>query len=211
MGIVSGIILIVIIVVVFAYAGSVIMGFVTDTSDAIKQGISDKELQIPNAPVGSKACDLFLTVTWREKNSIGFPVAEQILFTNTDGKTVKKEVKNCGVVAPVSNSLLTLLDFFGTEKIVSPLHLIIPEQQVSESSFMITFVLVDENGYEKKVPHYKDKIYKIPATTFEYDFEQKLIFRDVQYGEYTLELRAVGAVWNNHGENQPYIQHISVP
>ena len=47
MGIVSGIFLLLIIVVVFAYGGSVIMGFVTDTSGIVAQKIRDTETQIP--------------------------------------------------------------------------------------------------------------------------------------------------------------------
>ena len=211
MGIIAGIALLLIIIIVFAYAGSELMSFVTDTSSAVAQKIRDNETKIPNAPVGSTVCDLFLTATWREKNSVGFPVAEQILFTNTEGKTVIKEVNNCGTVAPASNSLLTLLDFFGTKKSMTPLDLIIPEQQLFESTFKMSFVLVNEDGYEKKLPHYQNIEYKIPASTFEYDFEQKLIFRDVQAGQYILELRPDDAKWNDHGENQPYRQNISVP
>ena len=211
MGIVSGIFLLLIIVVVFAYGGSVIMGFVTDTSGIVAQKIRDTETQIPSAPAGSKACDLFLTATWREKTTNEVFEVEQILFTNTDGKTVKKEVSNCGTVSVAPNSLLTLLDFMGTNKDVKPLDIIVPQQSVFEEPYTISFVLINSDGYEKKLPHYQSIKYVVPKLTYEFDFEQKLIFRDVEYGEYTLELRPDGARWFDHGESQPYMQHISVP
>ena len=133
------------------------------------------------------------------------------MFTNTEGKTVKKEVNNCGTVAPATNSLLTLLDFIGTSKTVTPLDIIVPNNNLFDEKYTISFVLIDENGYEKKLPHYQDREYIVPALTSEYDFEQKLIFRDIKYGEYTLELRPTNAKWNDHQDNQPYKQHISVP
>ena len=210
MGIVSGILLVLIVIVVFAYGGSVIMGFVTDTSSAFKQAVSDRELQIPSAPVGTSACDLFITVQWREKNSSGFPFIEQILFTNVDGKTVKKTVSNCGIVAPVQNSLMTLLDFIGSGK-AQPLEFVFPTQGITEGTYSMSFVLVDANGYEKKLPHYQNLPFKVPITTYENDYEQKLIFRDMQYGNYVLEMRPSEARWSDHGESQPYRQNISVP
>lgn len=211
MGIVAGIALLLIIVVVFAYAGSELMSFVTDTSSAVAQKIRDDETKIPNAPVGSTICDLFLTVQWREKSSNELFEVEQVLFTNSDGKTVTKEVSDCGTVAPASNSLMTLLDFFGTKKDVIPLDLIIPQQSAFDEPYYLSFVLVNDDGFEKKLPHYQSIKYIVPNFTFEYDFEQKLIFRDVQTGNYVLELRPDGARWFDHGENQPYRQNISVP
>lgn len=211
MGIVSGIFLLLIIVVVFAYGGSVIMGFVTDTSNAVAQRINDAEIQIPNPSVGEKACDLFLTATWREKSSTELFEVSNILFTNTDGKTVKKEVSNCGVVAPTSNSFMTLLDFLGSGNTPNPLDVILPVQSTFDAKYKMSYVLVNEDGQERKLPHYQNNEYLVPAFTFEYDYEKKLVFRDVEYGEYTLELRPENARWFDHGESQPYKQHISVP
>ena len=212
MGIVSGIFLVLIIIVVFAYGGSVIMGFVTDTSNAVAQQLRDNEIQIPNVVAGDKACDLFITAQWREKNTFGSldGFVQILLFTNSDGKTIKKTVSNCGTVAPVQNSLLTLLDFLGSDN-MKPLEFFVPNQALTAGSYSMSFVLVDENGYEKKLPHYQNQPFTVPALSFEYDYEQKLVFRDIKYGDYILELRPTDARWNDHGEAQAYKQKISVP
>ena len=211
MGVTAVIVLLLVVVGIIVFAGSQVMSFVTDTQSAIAQSARDIETQIPQPPIGSKICDLIITATWREKNSLSLGDDIHILFTNTDGKSIKKVVNNCGNVLPAHNSLMTLLDFIGTKQSVTPLDLIIPDTLVFESEYKMSFVLVDENGLEKKLPRYQEISYKIPALKAEYDFEQKIIFRDVAVGDYILELRPINAKWNDHGEHEPYKQKITVP
>lgn len=209
---VGGIIVLIIVIVVFFVAGNQLLAFVTDSSDIISQQLRDSDVQIPVPKTGSTVCDLFLTASWREKSSNEVFEVSNVLFTNTDGKTVSKEVSNCHVKTATSFSLLSMMDFFGSSSAsVKPLDVIIPQQSAFAQTYKMSFVLIDENLLEKKIPHLQNIPYDVPAFTFEYDYEQKMVFREIVVGNYVLEMRPTDARWFDHGESQAYRQNITVP
>ena len=202
-------------VIVIGIIGLTVMGYsvdawVNDTINALNGNIRDSETSIPSPQRGQIACDLYVDATWREKMTASFSDVNKVLFTNQDGKTITSEWKDCYQVGGISPSL-TLLDFFNQPKEVAPLDLIIPNTNIVDEKYNLSFVLVDSNNLEKKLPHYQKIDYIVPAFNPEFDFQQKLVFRNIVLGDYTLKIIPEHARWWEHQSGEPYQQSIVAP
>jgi hypothetical protein len=203
-------------VIVIGVIGLTVMGYsvdawINDTVSVFLGNVRDSESSIPAPVAGQVACDLLVNVEWREKGTnIGLGV-DAILFLNSDGKTVSYVYDNCYQVGNTQFPTASLLDFMNTKEVVAPLDLIIPAQELFDKEYKLSFILVDSNGLEKKVQHYQDISYVVPALNLEYDFEQNLKFRNVVLDDYTLKIVAENARFWEHTDGEPYLQGIVAP
>jgi len=211
MGTTATLIILLIIIVGGLFFWNEVSAFASDFSAFIKTSERDEQVKIPKPTSGTTVCDLFVTVAIRSTSALsgatGFGT-ERILFSDgQQGKLITWQWDNCH---PFSLSLLSLtaFDLIGD----SPtLEFFIPAEDVFDQKIILDFVLTDENGLEKKLPLYQDVTYIHPAFVSDFDFEQKLKFRDLIPKDYVLEIFPTEAHWDNKKVGSPLKKVITFP
>jgi len=203
-----------IVVAIVAVVGLTIAGYEVDAwingfYSSIQNGIIDGVNNMPSPAVGSIACNLIVDVEWREKGTnVGVGV-DAVLFLNSEGKTVNTTWDSCYEVNGLPTA--SLLDFMASQDTIAPLDVIIGAQEIWDKDYQMSFILVDELGTERKVQHYQSIDYVVPKLNLSYDFEQRLVFRNVQLADYTLKIIAEEARFWEHSEGEAYYQAIRAP
>jgi len=183
-----------IILVVIVFAGSQVSAFVNDIFVGVGVDIRDSETRIPPAVQGEIVCDLFITANWEIQNTIIFAIEPQpVIFFDPDdieggGVGITTNYDDCKVSGGIL-SFLPLFDFLSTSDTVPPLDFIIPDFGFFDIPYELDWILVDENtGKERKLSHYQNISYEVPAGQFDFRFEQKLVFRDIVPDDYILKI-----------------------
>jgi len=202
MGLTGTLILLVIIIVGGLFFWSELTAFASDVSGFIKTADRDSQVKIPRPTSGTTVCDLFITIDVRSRSAISGTLVstERILFTDgQEGKEIGWQWSNC---RPFGLSLfsLTTLDLLGD----SPrLEFFIPAEDIFDQQIILSYIIIDEDGLEKKLPLYQDITYIHPAFVADFDFQQKLKFRDLVPKDYVLEIFPTEAHWDNKKVGQP--------
>lgn len=216
-GVIGFLILIVIVVVAFLVAGSQISAFVNDTLSAFGVQTRDDEVKIPVAMKDELVCDLFITANWREKGTLAFafdPIP--IIFIDP------KDEAGVGIQATFVSETCklasgafqfnSLLDFLGTSNQVQPLEFIIPDFPIFDQPYELSWVLVHtDTGKERKLPHYQNIKYVVPQGVFDFRYEQKLVFREVEPDDYLLKIIPSVARFNDKTEGEVFLFPIPDP
>ena len=210
-------VLVAIIVVGFLVAGSQISAFVNDTFASFGVQVRDDETKIDAPKQGEIVCDLFITANWREKGTVAFafdPIP--IIFIDPrdeSGVGIQATfVSETCHVASGGFQFNSLLDFLSTSDEVVPLEFIFPDFPVFDFPYELSWVLVQsDTGRERKLLHYQDIEYIVPAGVFDFRYEQKLVFRDVVPDDYTLKIIPSSARFFDKTEGEVFLFPIPDP
>jgi len=211
MGTTVTLIILVIIIIGGLFFWSELSAFASDVSGFIKDTERDSEIKIPKPKSGVTVCDLFITVDVRSRSAVSGATlvgTERILFTDgKEGKLIGWLWDNC---RPFGLSLfsLTTLDLLGDS---TRLEFFIPAEDIFDQKIILSFVLTDENGLEKKLPLYQDITYIHPAFVADFDFTQKLKFRDLVPQDYVLEIFPIEAHFDDKKVGTPLKKLITAP
>ncbi len=211
MGIETLIVIAVVAVIGLAFLGYEVDAWINGFLTNIQGGLIDADTAIPAPAVGSIACNVIVDIEWREKGTNVFTGVDAVLFLNSEGKTTNVEWDSCYEVGATGLPTASLLDFMASGDNIAPLDIIIGAQELWDKEYELSFILVDEFGLERKVQHYQSINYVVPALNLVYDFEQKLVFRNVELGDYTLKIVAENARFWEHSEGEHYNQAINAP
>ncbi len=208
-------VLVAIIIVSFLVAGAQISAFVNDTLGAFGSQVRDDEIKIDAPQQGQVVCDIFVTANWREKGTLAFALDPiPILFfdpRDEAGVGINIDYQNCKI-ASGGFQFASLLDFLGTTDEVVPLEFIIPDIPIFDQPYELSWVLVDPNtGKERKVLHYQNIEYIVPAGVFDFRYEQKLVFREVVPDDYVLKIIPKIARFFDQTEGDPFLFVIQDP
>jgi len=208
-------VLIVIIIVVLVFAGTQVSAFINDTLGAFGVGVREGEIRIPTPIQGQIICDLFVTARWEEQTTITFTVLQPILFfeeKDVEGVGITVDHQDCKVASGTNLSFLPLFDFLGTNDQVVPLDFVFPHPTFFEQTYELSWILIQtDTGKERKVSHYQNIAYEIPAGTFDWRYEQKLVFRDVVPDDYILKIISIDSRFFNLDEGEPFLFTIRDP
>jgi len=216
-GVIGFLILVVIVVVAFLVAGSQISAFVNDTLSAFGVQTRDDEVKLPVAQQGELVCDLFITANWREKGTLAFafdPIP--IIFIDPKdeaGVGIQAQfVSETCKLASGGFQFNSLLDFLGTSDQVQPLEFIIPDFPIFDQPYELSWVLVHtDSGKERKLIHYQNIEYVVPQGVFDFRYEQKLVFREVEPDDYLLKIIPSVARFNDKTEGEVFLFPIPDP
>jgi len=205
-----------IILIIFIIGGlffwSEISAFAGDFKGFIDNKERDEQVRIPKPVTGQTVCDLFVTVEIRSTSALsgatlGF-TTERILFTDgAHGKEITWNWSNCH---PYQGTGLSLAPLELLQERLSTFEFFIPAEDILfDQQIIISYVLVDETGLEKKKPIYQDVVYTHPQHVLDFDFEQKLRFSDLPPKDYLLEMIPTEAHFDNHKTGQAYKKAIT--
>jgi len=190
----GALIAIAIILVVIVFAGSQVSAFINDIFVGIGVDIRDSETKIPPAERGEIVCDLFVTANWEEQTTLIFALEPQpVIFFDPDdidggNVGINTSYQDCKVSGG-GLSFLPLFDFLSTSDTVVPLDFIFPDFPLFDLTYELDWILEDANtGKERKLAHYQNIKYEIPAGQFDFRFEQKLVFREIVPKDYNLKI-----------------------
>jgi len=183
-------IVIVIIIIGGVFFWNEVSAIINDATAFIKTTAGDNEIKIPTPATGTRVCDLLITVDIRSKSALSGSTligTERILFTDgQEGKLITWVWSNCHLFS-LSILSATQLDLISESKF-DPLEFFIPAEDVFDQQIILSYVIVNENGLEKKLSFYQEVSYIHPAFIADFDFQQKLKYRDLKPGDYTLEI-----------------------
>jgi len=209
-------VLIVIIIISFAVAGTQISAFINDTFQTFGVQVRDSEVKIDAPQQGEIICDMFVTAKWREKGTLAFafdPIP--IIFIDPkdeEGVGINVDFQNCRIAGTLGLSFLPLFDFLGTSSDVAPLEFIFPDFPLFDQPYELSWILVEtDTGKERKIAHYQDIEYIVPQGVFDFRYEQKLVFRNLVPDDYTLKIVPKVARFVDQDEGEPFIFFISDP
>jgi len=217
MGITGTLIAIAIIVVVLAVAGTQVSAFINDTLRGFGETVRDQENKIPNAPQGVIVCDMIVTADWEVQNTVIFALEPQpiIFFKDSDidgsGVGFQIDYRDCKVSNGLGLSFLPLLDFLGASSEVQPLDFIIPDFPLFDLPYELSWILVDDQGKQKKVQHYQDVEYVVPSGQFDFRYQQVLIFREIIPDDYVLRIEPQVARFFEHDDGEAFLFGIPDP
>lgn len=209
-GITGGIILIIVLVVVIAFAGEKVQAFVNDTTSILNAKIRDTESKIPAPQSGQKVCDLLVTIKGKWVGGGNPFVLQHIIYLNDGDNKITQEWNNCHTKKGISTA--SLIDFSSG---INPLEFIVPRGSYVEEPFYFSITLIDpDTDKEKKLPHHQKIPLKVPALKNEWIFTPtKIVYRELVQKDYQLYIYVEGdhdspARFADHNSGQPYIQEI---
>lgn len=212
MGLQSILILLVIAVVAFTFVGTEISAFINDTVSLFDQRIRDIDIRIPNPETGTQVCDLLITVNIRSISAISgttFITTERILFSDgQEGKLITWLWDNCHTKGFISANLAPF-DFLSRS--LPKLEFFIPSAGIGDTDIIISYVLVDEKGLEKKLPQYQDVRYIHPSFIERFDFQEKVRYREIASATYVLDIIPFEAHFDNKKTGEALSKTITFP
>jgi len=214
MGTTATLIIIIIFIVGGIFFWSEISAFAGDFKGFIDNKERDEQVRVPKPVTGQTVCDLFITAEFRSTSAISGDIIshERILFT--DGQRDKSITWSWDDCHPYQDSILNLAPLELLQERLNTLGLntlefFIPDSSPFDQKIILTYKLVDEKGLEKKLPIYQDVVYIHPSFITDFDFEQKLKFRDLPPKDYLLEIIPTEAHFDNQKTGQAYKKAIT--
>ena len=208
----SILILLVIVVVAFTVVGTEISAFIDDTIGLFDQGLRDIDIRIPTPERGTQICDLLVTVDVRSISAVSGATiigTERILFSDgQEGRLITWLWDNCHTKGLVSANLAPF-DFLSRS--LPKLEFFIPAEDIFDQSIILSYVLVNENGLEKKLPQYQNVIYTHPAFISQFDFQEKVRYRDIASETYVLKIIPFEAHFDNKKVGEALEKTITFP
>lgn len=171
----------------------------------------DNQIKVPRPVTGQTVCDLFITVQIRSISAISGNIIshERILFTDSQqGKEITWTWDNCHQYQDTF-SLFSLAPLELLQQRISTLEFFLPDSSPVDQQIILSYVLVDERGLEKKLPIYQDVTVIHPAFIQDFDFEQKLKFLDLTPKDWVLEMIPDEAHFDNQKTGQAYKKAIT--
>lgn len=199
-----------IIAVVLYYGYDKVSVAIDDVVETYNQKLRDEIAQIPKPTIGEMACDLSVTFNWRVIGASDGLIVQRVIFLNSEGQTTNIVWSNCHTVKSAS-SLSFIMDFFDSNDFTSLEWIFPARSHVTDVTYKLSFVLIDSNGLERK-SLYQNLSYVMPAFDSEFDFSQRLVYRDLPFGDYKIEIIGDNnARFADHKDGQSYIQQVPRP